>query len=60
MVLAGVIYSMESEIAINGESVFMNNSAGFNGGEKGRGTDMASSIVCRTTRAVLVFRTALL
>ena len=60
IVLAGVILASSSEIGIDGDSMFTNNSAGYIGGERGRGTNMASRILRTTTAPVLVGWTALL
>ena len=41
MVLAGVIFAWQSEIGIDGDTMFTNNSAENDGGEKKRGTWIA-------------------
>ena len=40
LVLTGVIYAGLSELSIDGDAMFTNNSAEFDGGENGRGTCM--------------------
>ena len=54
LVLAGVIYAYSSYIGIDGDSMFTNNSARNNGGEKGRETCIALDIARMTTTAILV------
>ena len=59
MVLAGVIFAIECEIGIDGDTMFTNNSAEHYGGENERGTWIALKTVLRTTTIVLACRTAL-
>ena len=59
MVLAGVIYASGSEIGIEGDTIFTNNSAKGAGGENERGTWMALKTVVRATTVVLACRIAM-
>ena len=59
MVLSGVIFAIESEIGIEGDTIFTNNSAEAAGGENERGTWVAMTTVVRTTTVVLACRIAL-
>ena len=40
VVLTGVIFAASSELRVDGDAMFTNNSAEFDGGENGRGTCM--------------------
>ena len=59
MVLAGVIYAIQSEIGIDGDTMFTNNSAEHYGGENERGTWIALKTVVRATTVVLACRIAM-
>ena len=59
MVLAGVIFAIECEIGIDGDTMFTNNWAENDGGEKERGTWIALKTVLMTTTVVLSSKRAL-
>ena len=59
MVLAGVIFAIECEIGVDGDTMFTNNSAEDDGGEKEPGTWIALNTVLMTTTALLSSKRAL-